>query len=348
MSQHNPRPSGHKPRPGAKPSTPKPPAPGSIKSPSSPADRRREDGLFADAGLEATQAQTLNKDPEAAASILARKHPQAIVRLIGQAMKRGMPADLTASKRVAGHLYDKGARLIDVFLRVKPRNDTILERVARLVGQVGAPEGVDRLRRLLKDPSPAVRAAAFEGLAFGMDPDKLGGLAREVVGDAEESTEVKLAAISALGEAKAVGASAVCAKCIHDNDEGVRKAAARALTRMGVLAIPAILADCGARGQETLGAVVDSFKAILGVSGDVNNAPPEAHEQARQLLVASLRNENAATRCAAAMALGAIGTKDDVPALDDALTFEKNPLTQANIEMARNDLKKRVGVAASS
>ncbi|HZV01295.1 MAG TPA: HEAT repeat domain-containing protein [Planctomycetota bacterium] len=312
---------------------------------SSPQDRAKENALFADAGLDPKDAAAQTKDPEAAASILARKHAHAVVRLIGDAMKRGGEQDLVAARRVASHLFDKGARLIDVFLRAKPRNDVILARVAKLVGEVGAPEGVERLRKLLSDPAAPVRAAAFEGLAKGMDPDKLALLAREAVTDGEESPEVKLAAIEALGEAKAIGASSIAAKCIHDGNGDVRKAAARALTRMGIGAIPSILEDCRARGQAALGSVVDSIKAIMGVSGDINNAPPELHEQVRKLLTASIRDKDAPVRCACAVALGAIGTKDDVPVLDDAITFEKNEFSQAQMECARGDLKKRVGAS---
>ncbi len=311
---------------------------------SSPADRAREDALFADASLEATAAAASSKDPEAAASILARKHPHAIVRLVGNALKRGQPQDLAGAKRVATHLFDKGARLIDVFLRSKPRNDTILERCARLVGEVGAPEGVERLRALLKDPAPAVRAAAFEGLAIGMDPDRLGKLAREVVADAEEASEVKLAAVTALGEAKAIGASSIAAKCIHDGNADVRKAATRALTRMGAAAIPGILEDVRARGQEAIGSVVDSVKAILGAS-DLTSVPPDLVEGVRALLVGALRDkESAHLRWAACIALAICGAKDDVPAMDDAITFEKNELAKANMECARVDLKKRLGI----
>src|SRR5437588_3194268 len=130
MSQHNPRPQG-KPAstPGQAPATATP-RPAAKRPASSPADRAREDALFLEAGLEPQQAASMGKDPEASASIIARKHPQAVVRLIGNALKRGQPMDLVAAKRVAGHLYDKGARLIDVFLRAKPRNDAILERCA--------------------------------------------------------------------------------------------------------------------------------------------------------------------------------------------------------------------------
>jgi HEAT repeat protein len=312
--------------------------------PASPKERAREDALFADAALEPQEADAAGKDPGAAAATIALKHPRAVVRLIGNALKRGQPKDLVGAERIASHLYDKGARLIDVFLRSKPRNDAILERCARLVGKVGAPEGVERLRRLLKDPAAVVRAAAFEGLALGMDPDRLGALAREVVVDAEESTEVKLAAVSALGEAKAIGASAVAAKCIHDGHHDVRKAAARALTRMGAAAIPGILEDVRARGQAAIGSVVDSIKATLGTT-DLASAPPEHTEPVRKILVAALRDKgSSAVRWAAAIALVPCGTVDDLPALDDAITFEKDELAKANMEMSRVDLKKRLGL----
>jgi HEAT repeat protein len=323
----------------APPSRPAPPS-----APLSAEDRARQDALFADACMEATAATAADKDPEAAASILARKHSQGIVRVLCNALKRGQPADLIGAKRVAGHLFDKGARLIDVFLRSKPRNDTILERCARLVGEVGAPEGVERLRNLLKDPTPAVRAAAFEGLAFGMDPDRLGKLVREVIADAEEAPEVKLAAMTALGEAKAIGASSVAAKCIHDGNADVRKAATRTLTRMGAAAIPGILEDVRARGQEAIGSVVDSIKAILGAS-DLTSVPPELVESMRAILVGALRDKDSSpVRWAASISLAVCGAKDDVPAMDDAITFEKSEIAKANMECARVDLKKRLGI----
>src|SRR5262245_40549823 len=97
------------PRPGgAQRPAPKKAAPIGRRSPPpvSPADRARQDALFAEAGMSDTEAAAAGKDPEAAASILARKHTPAIVRLIGGALKRGQEGDLAAARRVAGHLYD--------------------------------------------------------------------------------------------------------------------------------------------------------------------------------------------------------------------------------------------------
>jgi hypothetical protein len=334
-------------RPPAKPARPaaRPAAPAAKKPPlkvSTPAERAREDALFAEAGLEPTEATSAGKDPASSASIIARKHQHAVVRLLAGAFKRWNESDQRASKRVAENLFDKGARLIDVFVRMKPRDEKVLERCARLVGEIGTQDGLTRLRNLVKDPAPVVRAAAFEGLARGLDADKLGVLAREVVVDQEEAPEVKLAAVEALGAARAIGASAVCAKVIHDGNPDVRKAATRALTRMGAAAIPGIMEDVRKRGQAALGLVVDSVRAILG-GGDVNNAPPEVVEQTRKLLVGALRDKDSFVRWAAAIALGAIGTEEDLPALDDCVTFEKEELAKANMECARADLRRRVG-----
>src|SRR5947209_5964209 len=93
------------PRPG----TPRaaPPVARRSPPPMTPAERARVDALFAEAGMSDTEARAAGKDPEAAASILARKHAPAIVRLIGGALKRGQEPDLAAARRVAGHLYDK-------------------------------------------------------------------------------------------------------------------------------------------------------------------------------------------------------------------------------------------------
>src|SRR5207248_540095 len=120
---------------------------------------------------------------------------------------------------------------------------------------------------------------------------------------------------------------AVCAKVIHDGDASVRKAATRALVRMGGGAIIGILEDVRARGQEAIGYVVDSVKAILG--GDPLSAPPEARDPVIQLLVPALRDkESFAVRWAAAVALGAVGTVNEVAALEDACTFEKHEIAK--------------------
>jgi HEAT repeat protein len=297
--------------------------------------------LFREAGLEATTAAAEGKDPSAAASRLARNHQPVIVRLLGNALSRGGESDLLAANRIATNLFDKGARLIDVFLRVKPRNDKLLERCAKLVGEIGGKESLDRLRNLLKDPAPPVRVAAFEGLAKGLDADALGKLAREVIVDREDDADVRTAAVEALGAARAIGQSALCAKVIHDGNPDVRKAATRSLTRMGPAAVPGILEDVRARGQEAIGGVVDSVRAIMG--GDPTSAPPEVLDDVRKLLLPGLRDKDSwAVRWAAAIGIGSIGKADDLPALDDAVTFEKHELAKANMEMARAELRKRV------
>ncbi len=345
------RPAGTTPRPAPRPGTPaRPPqgTPAPRKQPlkvSTPAERAREDDLFADAGLEATEAVAQGKDPNASASILARKHQHAIVRLLSGAFAKWDDASQRAAKRVAENLFDKGTKLVDVFVRMKPRNDQMLERCAKLIGEIGSAEGLKRLRALTQDPTPAVRAAAFEGLARGLDADQLAALAKEVVADKEESPEVKIAAVEALGAARAIGASALCAKVIHDGSSDVRKAATRALTRMGAGAIPAILEDARKRGQATIGVMVDAVRAIIGGGGDLTNAPPETVEQVKKLLTPALRDKASPVRWCAAIALGAIGSKDDLVALDDAVTFEKDELTKANMECARADVRRRCGVA---
>src|SRR5207249_735662 len=163
------------------------------------------------------------KDPEAAASIIARKHAPAVVKLMQGAFARGTDFDLLAAKRVAERLPDKGAKLIDIFARQKPRQDEVVERCARLIGSIAGKDGLARLRGLLKDPAPSVRAAAFAGLARGLEGDDLGRMASEVVASDTEAPQVKVAAIEALGEARAIGASACCALMIHDGDQDVKK-----------------------------------------------------------------------------------------------------------------------------
>jgi HEAT repeat protein len=310
-----------------------------------PAERAREDALFRDASLEATEAQASGKDPEAAASIIARKHGHAVVRLMAGAFARGTDADLLAARRIAGYLPDKGARLIEIYARAPSRSDKLLERCARLVGELAGPAALEKLKTLARDTTAAIRAAAFEGLARGLEPDALGKLARETLageGDESAPTEVKIAAIEALGVARAIGASAVCAKAVHDGDADVRKAVGRALARMGPGALPGILEDVRARGQPAIGLIADSVRAIAG-GGDIANTPPEVLADMRKLLTSALRDKDTPVRWAAAVAVAIIGGKDEVPALDDAVTFEKDEMARANMECARADLKKRLG-----
>ena len=110
---------------------------------------------------------------------------------------------------------------------------------------------------------------------------------------------------------------------------------------MGPPAIPGILEDVRARGQQAIGLTVDSVKAILG-SGDLTGIPADMLAQARKLYVVALRDSSTPVRWAAALALGTIGAQDELGPLDEACMFEKNEIAKANMECARADLKKRI------
>ena len=152
----------------------------------------------------------------------------------------------------------------------------------------------------------------------------------------------RLAAIAKLGADRLIGASAVCARAIHDRDPDVRRAAARALARMGAGAVPGILAHVREHGEPALGLVADAVKATLG--GDRASAPPEVHEKVCAVLAAGLRDRGPAhVRSAAAIALGEVGaTPRDHEALRDASTFERDDVARAHMECAREAVRKRL------
>jgi hypothetical protein len=299
--------------------------------------------LFYEAGFDDEQAKAKGVDPVTSASVLAKSHLANVPGIVARALAiaRGGESAMRGVGRLLPHLPDKGLRLLDHAVNLQPPSEERILRATKLYAKTTAPEALERLQKLLKHPAAPIRLAALEGLSAVLPVEQFGPIAAQVVTE-EEKPEPKITVLEALAESKAIGASAVAARVIHDGDADVRKAASRALQRMGYGAVMGILADVRERGQPAVGLIVDSVRAILG--GDPKNLPPDVLEKVTILLREGLKDkEHQFVRMAAAMALGEHGaTQDDYQAVHEACTFEKDELTKAQMECARETLKKRV------
>ncbi len=192
-----------------------------------------------------------------------------------------------------------------------------ISEASRIADRLGDPHAEARLRELLSDPEPAVRAVALVGLA-AVAP---GGSEEEILRALrDQAPQVRAAAAHSLTERPVAGAEAALAEIArHDPSVEVRLHAVAALPRH-----PGPIAD------EALAAAVDDRNEAVRLRA-IAALPPEGLRRA----VAAL----------AAHALGDVSWKVRVEAIR-ALARLESPLAWKPVEAARLDGNEFVRAAA--
>jgi len=160
------------------------------------------------------------------------------------------------------------------------------------------PRGAAALVAALGNPNVYVRRAVAQGLVGSDTPAANGGLSAAMRSDPD--TEVRAAAAQALGWEGNAAAVPALAQALQDRSWEVADAAATALSRVGPVAIPALLALFSA-GDDP------AYYASLALSQMGKSGVPA--------LLESLASPNPASRRWAAVTLGKLAEPDALPAL---------------------------------
>jgi HEAT repeat protein len=224
------------------------------------------------------------------------------------------------------------------------------------LGKVGGPSALPALKRCLRDPDPAVRAAAAEAVC---EVGEVGGdecleLARFALTD--EAPAVRAAVARALGRLQGA-AEELIRIGLSDPDRSVQMAATEAAGESGVRAVAPLLgllvaSDDGLRASRAvralarLGALSPAHLRAAGAHADpevVKEALSSgaALAEAVPLAASLLQHRRWDVRLAAARVLEASGTREALDAVQGALAVEAEAMVRTALAGARSQLLRR-------
>ena len=147
-------------------------------------------------------------------------------------------------------------------------------RAVESMGYVG-PKAVRQIRRALKDPRPQIRQRAATAYARAADPKEAAAPLADVA-RTDKSTEVRAAAVTALGRSRACGEMETLLAAMNDEDIVVRRRAAEAVVLIIGRRYPYDPNGPSARRLKSI-AVIRLFWAQ--VKGDVGKYYDEVHKR---------------------------------------------------------------------
>ncbi len=179
-----------------------------------------------------------------------------------------------------------------------------------------------RMRQVIEtDTDPVMRSRAAEALGEFLDPHAVPSLEKAVMED--ESTDVRRAAVRALGRLNAVAGLSALTASLGDKDASVRKAALEQVTKVNFFADDVALL---ARLADEDAAVRRAATQLAGERRIADAVDP--------LMGLLMTDESPQVRQAAAISLGRIGGSDAREALRDAQKVEDHDLVLGAIEVA--------------
>ncbi|HVS37242.1 MAG TPA: HEAT repeat domain-containing protein [Gemmataceae bacterium] len=231
--------------------------------------------------------------------------------------------------------------LVQVLFRLSHDGSVEVQRAAVLgLGRVHDPAVMDRLRTLVQEGRPAVRAAAARALAQqareeGPDAkvrrDEVIAVLQKAVDDS--ALEVVVEAADGLESLGALDATPVLAGLLHHHSEAVRETAAQALERS---ADAAVLKDILAALDDASPTVRFSLiGALAHVGRDGGGLAEEKQKQILDKVEAVLQHDaDAGVRSRAATALGECGGSAQLTALWRSLTAGEDGRVQEKAWLA--------------
>jgi HEAT repeat protein len=192
------------------------------------------------------------------------------------------------------------------------KNPTVRRYATYALGKIRGDDAFEALAKAAKDPDKSVRKQTATTLGQLKDPRSMTVLL-DLLRD--RSAGVRAEAALALG---AVGDKRVVAPLIEfglcDLSPETAAAANEALATIGEPAVEPLIADFNARPSYTRQRMLLTLTRIA-----VNHPAARARVIQNALWVLPRKNESAETRAAAAYALGSLGAKEAIPALQQAL-----------------------------
>jgi HEAT repeat protein len=235
--------------------------------------------------------------------------------------------------------FDRPGQRADFSSLPEPGQESLQSEISRLASQLKSsdeeerrqatlmlasletPEAIPALTSALGDPSERVRAHAITGLAHFNDPSLVAVIAARLAQD--KKPFVRKTAAYALGRFGSPQGTATLVAALKDKDIEVRGAAAVAL---GEYADPAAIAPL-------MGALEDKSDFVRAQSARALGVNGRAASQAVSILIRLLSSDkDQYVRRHAATALGQIGDRAALPALERAARDQDPYLSQAASE----------------
>ena len=151
---------------------------------------------------------------------------------------------------------------------IEPDSPQVLDAILETRAKLGAPADAAELKAYLASKDPAIRAAAVRGLAELPEP-AVGEIGRFATSDADLG--VRVAAIDALGTAKATSAVPTLSRTFGENLREVRQASGRALIAIGGPAASDAFVNIALHGAD---AEARKYAALLLVVSTGKDSPP--------------------------------------------------------------------------
>ncbi|MEI7733180.1 MAG: HEAT repeat domain-containing protein [Verrucomicrobiota bacterium] len=224
-------------------------------------------------------------------------------------------------------------RAVDpLILALKDKDNRVRTAAVEALSRINDPRAVQPLSRLLSDGSWDVRAAVVEALGRIKDPQVLDPLVSVLRDSDSDIRHVAAVALGKLGDARAVEPLVLTLK---DEQESVRQAAEAALIKIDPnweksegarRVVPQLEAALKSDEYWVRNAAAAVLKRIVGEERQVNLGSAEfadrvtyKRQEAAEILMAALKDEDSDLRQAAAEALGRLGHRPATEALLSAL-----------------------------
>jgi HEAT repeat protein len=202
--------------------------------------------------------------------------------------------------------------------------DRNLRRVAAdSLGSIGDPQAVPPLLLALEDEHWSVRCAVATALGRLRSGKATAALLARL---GDDDPTVRRAAVAALGEIADARSAGRLVEILAD--PGLQSAAAEALRRTGLLALPELERGFAGSGPE-------ARRLIVNLTGKLED------RRARRLLLAALADDSASVRAEAALALGDGGFLEAVRPLMDLKASDPSPLARQAAGVALRKLAPR-------